>query len=79
MATFLCKPYLGDINHGTADALELYNKAHDKKFNINQKNACDIQAAFTKYTSNFRWGSAISSVQIDNAMPPATRNILSQA
>ena len=70
MAAFVLNPYLGDVNPGTADGLKLYNKAIDsrsEKIEINQDHVRDIQTAFHKDASDFGWGPAINSVQIDNS------------
>ena len=82
MATFVRNPYLGDVNPGTAEGLKLYNKATDPpktKLEINQANSGDIMTVFEKDASDFGWGPAINSVQVDNATPPTTKSILLSA
>ena len=82
MTSFVMNPYLGDVNPGTTEGLKLYNKsieARSEKIEINQENARDIQTIFEKDSSDFGWGPAISSVQIDNLTPPTTKSLLSKA
>ena len=82
MTSFVMNPYLGDVNPGTTEGLKLYNKsieARSEKIEINQENARDIQTIFEKDSSDFGWGPAISSVQIDNLNPPTTKSLLSKA
>ena len=56
MANFVCNPYLGDVNPGTAEGLKLYNKAIEPpktKLEINQSNSGDIMTMFEKDASDF--------------------------
>ena len=81
MADFILDPYFGDVNPGSIIGFKLYNKAikpPEEKLTIDQTNAWDIQATFERDPSNFGWGPAISSIQIDNTTPPVTRIILSK-
>lgn len=67
MTTFLLNPFLGDINPGTTEGAKLYRKAiepPDKKLNICQKNARDIQSFFETDSRNFGWGPLIGNIPI---------------
>ena len=75
-------PYLGDVNPGTTEGLKLYNKAiaaPNEKIEINQDCARDIQTIFEKYSGDYGWGPAISSVQVDDLTPPTTKSLLTKA
>ena len=79
---FVLNPFLGDVNPGTPEGLKLYNRAiaaPDEKLSIGQQNARDIITAFELDASNFGWGPAINSVQIDATSDPETWHILTQA
>ena len=76
MAAFVLNLYLGDVNPGTSEGLNLCNKAVDAPLDIKQSHVGDVLATFEKDANNFGWGAAVSSVQADNIISPTTKSIL---
>ena len=54
--TFVLNPYLGNVNPGTADGLNLYNRAVTApklKITVDQSHARDIKTTFELDANNF--------------------------
>ena len=82
MNSFVMTPYLGDVNPGTTEGLKLHNKgiiSRSEKIEVNQDSARNIQTIFEKDSGDSGWGTAISSVQIDDMTPPTTNILFTKA